>query len=375
MIQNMICSLPLSFKIAIAQTRTILNPQKRQAIALVDKLSSKYFPRINDQGYKKELKSFLSESFYSAEEVKDYVKSLYDDEVYIDHQGKYDDKLPTIICVVKNEEQKLNNFFAHYEQIGKFNYVFIDNLSTDMTYQILLNNNATVYKSEQKFTTNRKLAWINKVYSTLSNGSWVLLLDADELLTYCGFESIKFNNIINSFEKNNIRIASALMIDMFSNEKSESKDYLKNYRYFENKFHVEKSYYFNSIYGGIREREFSFGKGRCFLIKKHPVVKKDNKTMLIHCHYIYPFNRNFEAKTYFGLLHYKLFDKEIKKYQKIAESGSYGNNSVEYKQYLSIFKNKKYEDIFQVDADTVLFKGTQSLTKIDCLEDVRNLEK
>lgn len=130
------------------------------------------------------------------------------------------------------------------------------------------------------------------------------------------------------------------MIDMFSKEPVDRQEYINRYIFFENIFHEEKSFYFKSIYGGIREREFKFGDNRMFLIKKHPVVKKTSDSMLIHCHYIYPFKRNFESEVYFGLLHYKLFDSEIEKYRRIAKEQSYGNNSVEYKRYLKfLLKN------------------------------------
>ena len=283
----------------------------------------------------------------------------------------YENK-PVIICVIKNEADKLENFFLHYKSLGEFNYIFIDNGSTDDSINILKKNNVKIYRCIEKFSTNRKVSWINKIYSTLPDGIWTILLDADELLTYIGYENRKINEILKIFEKRNINTAGAVMIDMFSKEPVDKLNYMDKYIYFENLFHEEKSFYFKSIYGGIREREFKFGNNRMFLIKKHPVVRKTSNSMLIHCHYIYPFKRNFESEVYFGLLHYKLFDSEIEKYRRIAKEQSYGNNSIEYKRYLKIFNEKSYADIFKSDKNTVCYEGSASLRLISCINEVEN---
>lgn len=368
-----LCALPLPLKKIIGITKTLIDSRKRSAINGVNSLADSSFPKINSSPYKNGLKMFLRECAYTADETRDYVKWLYSDAVKMVNYGEINPDWPTIICVIKNEIDKLPNFFSHYDKIGQFNYVFIDNGSTDGSLELVESKNAVVYQCLEKFSTNRKLAWINKVYSTLPEGMWTVLLDADELLVYDGYEKIPFNSVMEQFNKKRISTAAAIMIDMFPERKVNKKDYLSEYIYFENLFHEEKSFYFNSVYGGIREREFKFGNDRMFLIKKHPVVRKDNRSMLIHCHYIYPFDRNFESVIYFGLLHYKLFESEIEKYKSIAEAGSYGNGSIEYKTYLKAFKEKSYEQIFAQGNDTIKYTGTDSLKKIKCLMDIRGI--
>lgn len=373
MIKQFFCSMPLFLKCFLGKANTLKNKEKCAAISEVAHYQSQDFPSINTPRYKKNLCEYLYMCAFSAKETKEYIRYLYTDKVRLIHQGNYEQELPTIICVVKNEADKLNAFFSHYNKIGKFNFIFIDNGSSDSSVQIAIDNFAIVYQCTEAFSTNRKLAWINKVYSTIPIGTWTILLDADELLVFDGYEKITVNNVLNSFDKKGINTSAAIMIDMFSTEPSPREKYLENYIFFENRFHEEKSFYFNSVYGGIREREFKIGKERIFLIKKHPIVKKDADTMLIHCHYIYPFERNFNSTIYFGLLHYKLFDSEIEKYKKIARDGSYGDGSIEYKTYINAFADKNYEQIFEVSQDTVLFRGTESLKKIKCLHDVEEV--
>lgn len=375
MIKKVLCSMPIFLKCLLGKANTLKNKEKRVAISQIAHYHSEDFPSINTPSYKKNLCECLYMCTFSAKETREYIHYLYTDEIRLINRGRYEQDLPTIICVVKNEADKLNAFFNHYNKIGKFNFILIDNGSTDSSIQIAVNNFAVVYQCMEAFSTNRKLSWINKIYSTIPVGAWTILLDADELLVFDGYEKTTLNDVLKAFEKKGITTSAAIMIDMFSTKPSPRDKYLENYVYFENRFHEEKSFFFNSVYGGIREREFKFGTERIFLIKKHPVVKKDTNTMLIHCHYIYPFVQNFKSTIYFGLLHYKLFDSEIEKYKKIASDGSYGDGSIEYKTYLKAFADKTYEQMFAVDKDTVLFCGTPSLKQIDCLHDVEEIMK
>ena len=372
MIKNLLCSLPLSVKIIISTLKTYSDKEKRLALKTINQYSDANYDEINTKKYRKNLKKFLTTSLFNGKETCEYIKYLYTDKIELIHDEYIYENKPVIICVVKNEADKLENFFLHYKSLGEFNYIFIDNGSTDDSINILKKNNVKIYRCIEKFSTNRKVSWINKIYSTLPDGIWTILLDADELLTYIGYENRKINEILKIFEKRNINTAGAVMIDMFSKEPVDKLNYIDKYIYFENLFHEEKSFYFKSIYGGIREREFKFGNNRMFLIKKHPVVRKTLNSMLIHCHYIYPFKRNFESEVYFGLLHYKLFDSEIEKYRRIAKEQSYGNNSIEYKRYLKIFNEKSYADIFKSDKNTVCYEGSNSLRLISCINEVEN---
>lgn len=373
MIRDILFRLPLSCKIALGRTRTVADKSKRMAIEMINRYEDSSFVGLNEPCYRRNLREFLYSCAYSANDTADYIRWLYTDSVIMIQQGELNFLLPTIICVVKNEADKLANFFTHYQALGRFNYIFIDNGSTDDSVHMMRDHGVTIYQCLEPFSTNRKLAWINKVYTTIPNDAWTILLDADELLVFDGYEGTSMNAVLDLFDKRQIKTAAAVMVDMFSQEPVRDSEYIHKYIYFENSFHEERSFYFNSVYGGIREREFKFGEDRIFLIKKHPVVKKESQSMLIHCHYIYPFRCNFESTIYFALLHYKLFDKEIEKYKRIADEGSYGNGSVEYKTYIRTFADKSYEQIFRASENTIRYDGTNSLKLIQCLHDIGEL--
>lgn len=376
-IKQLICSLPFSIKIVISYLTTFININKMLSIKKIDKMHSEDFNNLNTKLYKKNLKKCLKQFIVSSSETSKYIDYLYKDRIVLINDVEFDYCKPTIICVVKNEYDKLINFFNHYNKIGKFNYLFLDNNSSDDTLNLLKKHNAKVYICKEKFSTLRKISWINKIYSTIPNGCWTVLLDADELLVYDEYEKHTFNETLKTLDNTKIDTCGAIMLDLFPNKMVKKENYFKNYIYFQNKFNEKKSFLFNSIYGGIREREFRFGDERIYLIKKHPVVKKDNKSLLIHCHYIYPFNRNFSSDVYFALLHYKLFDSEIEKYKKIANDGSYGNGggSTEYKMYIKKLNENNFDEIFKFDKDTIKYNGSKALKKVAILKSIYNIKK
>lgn len=376
-IKEIICLFPFFIKKIISEVSTFLNKEKRNSILEINNKKSKSFPSLNTIEFKKNLVKCMNEFILNATETKEFIDYLYNEDLELIKEIKIDKDLPTIICVVKDEKEKLIKFFDHYEKLGKFNYIFVDNNSTDGTLELLLNKNANVYLCKEKFNTLRKVSWICRIHSMLPLNNWSVLLDADELLVYENCENMTFNEVIEIFEKNNIQLSGAVMLDMFSPKKCKKNNYFAQYRYFQNEFIEKKSYLFNSIYGGIRNREFNFNDERIFLIKKHPVMKKTNKSMIIHCHYIYPFYNNFKSSIFFGLLHYKLFDSEIDKYKKIAEEGSYGNGggSVEYKKYLEKLVSNKYEDIFRLDSKSIKYESSKDLAHVNLIKKISNLNK
>lgn len=374
-IKTLICSLPMSIKTFFTRVLTVFNIKKSIQLSKLKKMESEDFSKLNSNSYKKNLRKCLSQFLISTEDTEKYIKYLYYDKLELINEAEFDFKNPTIICVVKNEYYKLINFFEHYNRIGKFNYLFIDNNSTDGTLELLKNNKCKVFLCKEKFSTLRKTAWIGKAYSILPNDCWTVLLDADELLAYQDYEKISFNEYIELLEEKKVKVCGAIMVDLFPKKITEINDYIKEYKYFQNTFEKKKSYLFNSVYGGIREREFKYTNDRIFLIKKHPVLKKSNQTLLIHCHYVYPFDYNEKSEILIALLHYKLFNNEINKYKKIAEEGSYGNGggSKEYKMYLNKLNNNSFDEIFKFDDNTVEYNGTESLKKIKILKNVNDI--
>jgi len=344
--KKLLCRFPLWLKKIVIYFLSFFNKNKNEAIKELQKssINQKEFYRLNDYELKKSLKKYLRCSITSSFELKNFISYLYNDEIKILKKIELKKDIPTIICVVKDEIDKINTFLDHYKSLGEFNFVFVDNGSTDGTLEILLNEPVMIYQVLGKFSTIRKLAWINKVYLNLPINNWYLLLDVDELMVYKGYEANNFNYFLSSLPPNTLSVG-ALMIDMFAVENT-NKHYMETYKYFENSFTTRKSFYFEAIYGGFRQRAFNDDKKSLYLIKKHPLLYNDGIHFFCHCHYNYPYESNFKSSLMIGLLHYKLYANEMDKYKKIAMDKGYAFGSAEYKKYIEVLSNKEFSTIF-----------------------------
>lgn len=54
----------------------------------------------------------MAASLFDGKETREYIKYLYTDKIDLYYEGKFYKERPTIICVVKNEADKLENFFS-----------------------------------------------------------------------------------------------------------------------------------------------------------------------------------------------------------------------------------------------------------------------
>lgn len=369
---RLILKLPLFLKVFIAFMMNALNLSRRMIIKrfINDNKNCEKFNK-NNKLFIKTLKTFLNTNFYTKKEVADYLNWLYNDEINLVKPFSFKKNSPIILCVVKNDIIKIKKFIQHYKQLGFENFCFIDNDSNDGTFEFLISQDCCVYQVKEKYTTNRRISWIMNVKNVLPINEWIFLLDSDEFLVYSGCEKHKIREAITFFENSGIKLVSAVMIDMFSIvESNDLNDFEKTYIYFDNAFDNKKSYYFNSIYGGVRKRIFDSSTERKYLIKKHPVLKNSLDNLFCHSHYSFPYKENFKAKVYFGLLHYKFYENDIEKFKKIVEDKSYANGSAEYKNYVEILTSNKFEDIFTLGSCSLKYDDSSVLNNISVISNI-----
>ena len=105
---------------------------------------------------------------------------------------------PVLICVVKNERERMIRFFEHYEKIGVSQFVIIDNDSADGTIDICMTReNVNLYSVQHEYSSARRVAWINQVLDLYGVNRWYLVVDADELIDYVGSERYTINELIS----------------------------------------------------------------------------------------------------------------------------------------------------------------------------------
>lgn len=273
---------------------------------------------------------------------------------------------PILICVLLNEIERIEFFLEHYRRIGFRRFAIIDNGSKDGTVEYLKGQpDVELFQTKDKFETKTKIGWINRIISYYGTQHWYLVADADELLVWQGVEKGNIQNIIKELNHKKMMRVRALMVDMYSKEKtwdtSESFDeIIPKCKYFDyNTYYHRKSDELYLLYGGPRKRVL----GRDVWLTKYPLFKFDKNELLINPHAIYPYN-NEKIPCYFAILHYKfLTQNDKKKMRKYAREESYACKSAEYKAYMS--KQRENKDNFQFYFDeSVEYQSSQSLAKI-----------
>ena len=260
---------------------------------------------------------------------------------------------PIFICVVKNDLQRVKMQIDHHKNLGLKNFVYIDNMSDDGTFEWLLKENVDIYRVNEKFSATAKNAWIRQITDTYGYDRWYLILDSDELFVYPGVEHSKINNLIEFANSEKICLFQSFMIDMYSkdsiNEKFSKSISPDNYDikaencYFDiDSYFISRDYKGDKILGGPRHRVFSEeNKKFTPLLTKNSLMflKKED---IFGIHFSMPFFKNFNNHIVTGLLHYKFLPEDNNKYLEIIEQGNYAGGSAEYKQYIKMLrKNEK----------------------------------
>lgn len=173
-----------------------------------------------------------------------------------------------VVACVRNEILRIEDFFRHYNRIGVDKYLFIDNGSDDGTLEYLLSqSSAIVYSTQESYAANQcGVTWQNRLLEEYANGHWVIIVDADEHLTYPHSETISLSRLTAYIQKNNGQAMAAPMLDMYPRGPiaktgyAQGESLLEHCRYFDANGYsthsvTQSSFNFISR-GGPRERLF-----------------------------------------------------------------------------------------------------------------------
>lgn len=275
-----------------------------------------------------------------------------------------------MICVLKNDLTKIQNYIYHHRKIGVDKFVILDNNSSDGTKEWLLEqDDVFLLNTEDEYTTCRREAWINRIIAFIGMNRWYLVLDSDELLVYNDYENQNIREVIGYFERNKIIRARALMVDMYAKddyyEGTNVNDYLNECIYFDaDTYYDGNNDKFVKIYGGPRKRAFNIDTG----LTKYPLFYFRNQD--IHCRslFLYPYKDNFKSKCNLIIKHYKFLPNEMEKYKKIAKDENYYDGSIEYKQIVKKFdETKKISFMYE---NSQIYKDMKSFNNIDVYKQI-----
>jgi len=321
-----------------------------------------FFPRVNIylQIIKKTnlpqgLKSTLREMAFAglSHQIDDFINSyLSNGIILVKKRQEMGDIEPIVICAVRNDLDRIKMQVEHHRKIGIKHFIYIDNMSTDGTFEWLENQkDITLYRIESKFNASIKSAWWQLAIQREGYGKWYLILDSDELFAYPGMENMNIQKYIEFLKMKKISVITTPMIDMYSQNKLFEADICEDiksrYCFFDTFYNQEYGYINWRIFGGPRFRVFNID----LQLTKHSLLRAEENIIVLP-HKIFPFSRNVEKGAKAFLLHYKFLPGDMQKFMEIIKEKTYHNGSGEYKIYMKYYKQNH---------NTFYYSGSQKL--------------
>jgi len=242
----------------------------------------------------------------------------------------------TLICVIRDEQQRLDSFLTHYRALGIEDFRFIDNGSVDDSVATLgAQPDCTVYAAPGPFSWQSKQAWIHALIQQHDPGGWYVVVDADEKLVYADCEQHALPDLIDRLEARGLMRIRALMVDLYPRGPLLAAEIHEPHCWFDPGGYLSrKKRHMPSFTGGPRYRAFQF-KGQPLdpELTKFPLFKAAAGDIMSNPHHHYPYADNFASPCLLGVLHEK-FSHEFRRRVNVAlQEGQYWNDSAEYRAY------------------------------------------
>lgn len=301
--------------------------------------------------------------------------SLKDDElVQTKLSGVTDRSEPILICVVKNDLVRIQSMYEHHKSIGVKHFVFVDNMSTDGTYEWLLEQDVDLYRTTARYCSAARAAWQVQLFEYYGYDRWYLIVDSDEKFMYPGCEKHDIHELVKWMEQKQLKRAFTFMLDMYAKGELKELDTnpditIADYCYFDSdSYTLSKNLHYRKVIGGPREREFGETESMTMLQNKYPLVYM-RRGELYRYHYVYPFADNFDCDCIGVLLHYKFLPGDINKYKDIVKQGNYANGSQLYKNSLAQLEQNEHAGFWT--EKSCKLTSSEDLKKISILKEIQ----
>ncbi len=264
-------------------------------------------------------------------------------------------KEPIFICAVKNDLIRIQLQLEHYRKINIQHIVYIDNGSTDGTFEYLNKQpDVNLFTTSENFNASIKDAWIRQVMDYYGYDRWYLIVDSDELFIYPHLEKVGILKLIDILESRKEYALLSMMLDMYTKNTifdltqvtDTPEDIVKQYSFFDtDSYVIKKDGSFTNISGGPRERIFSKNKEFKPLLTKYPLIKMQRNSFYGY-HWFISKNKLYHYPLFSALLHYKFLPIDNIKYVKIVKEGTYAGGSAEYRQYLKVLEKEPNQSFY-----------------------------
>lgn len=211
-----------------------------------------------------------------------------------------------LVCavVVRDEEELLQLFIAHYRGLGIDSFIVIDNGSAADLRASLPSDGAeiTLVRHEARFSeVHHGMTWVNEI---LESGccDWLLFADCDEFLIYPGSSELPLPELVAHLDERGETALAAPMLDVcdrgFLAGDTISPE-IADHRFFDASWITERDLQppWRKIQGGVRS-------GLVGTLTKTPLVKASAGVRYTNNHYV---SACHLAEMRGALVHYKIF--------------------------------------------------------------------
>jgi glycosyltransferase involved in cell wall biosynthesis len=252
--------------------------------------------------------------------------------------------------IVRNEALRLPFMLKHYFERGVDRIFVLDNDSTDDTRSIVLSfKNTHLFHTKDIYAHHG--AWMDLLLRHYGNGCWCLVLDADEMIVYPGFEIVSLRELCNFLDKESFDALDCVLLDMYPDRALSKIKYIQGTDPLQiaSWFDFDKASYmefgagpwycheWNILHqgparflGGMRKRVF--GVQAC--VSKVPLVKFRNSMALSPGAHLIQGARVADLRG--ALLHFKFLDDFTANVQREIGREQHWNNAQEYKGYSAV---------------------------------------
>jgi hypothetical protein len=287
---------------------------------------------------------------------------------------------PIVILAVKNDKNRIKMLVEHYRKLGIKKFAFLDNGSTDGTYEWLCKQkDIDLFTSTDQYSSFTKEAWINRIVSYYGFCRWYILTDSDELVVYNDMEIHPLIDVVKFAENKGTERLKAITLDMYADTVlfkafEDEKSIAEKYCWMDSDSYTARSRIVGdknimSIVGGPRFRVM----GVTPTLMKYPLIYFSEGTVSSNAHLQFPYSGINNDDCYLGILHYKFLEDDKITYMKRVQANSGFSSGVSLKNggYY-----RKYMDCIEKDSNiTFMYSGSIKFDSSKALEKISLISK